>query len=37
MANINFVPDDYVQQKRANRSNILYFMLLLAMLGIALA
>ena len=33
MANINFVPDDYVQQKRANRSNILYFMLLLAMLG----
>ena len=33
MAMINFVPDDYVQQRRANRANILYLMLLLAMLG----
>ena len=33
MAMINFVPDDYVQQRRASRSNILYLMLLLAMLG----
>ena len=33
MAMINFVPDDYVQQRRANRSNVLYLMLLLAMLG----
>lgn len=33
MATINFVPDDYVQQRRASRSNILYLMLLLAMLG----
>jgi Tfp pilus assembly protein PilN len=30
---INFVPDDYVQQRRASRSNVLYLMLLLAMLG----
>ena len=33
MATINFVPDDYVQQRRASRSNVLYLMLLLAMLG----
>lgn len=33
MAMINFVPDDYVQQRRASRSNVLYLMLLLAMLG----
>jgi len=30
---INFVPDDYVQQRRASRANVLYLMLLLAMLG----
>ena len=33
MAMINFVPDDYVQRRRASRSNVLYLMLLLAMLG----
>jgi Tfp pilus assembly protein PilN len=33
MAMINFVPDDYVQQRRANRTNVLYLMLLMAMLG----
>jgi Tfp pilus assembly protein PilN len=33
MAMINFVPDDYVQQRPASRSNVLYLMLLLAMLG----
>ncbi|OQY07430.1 MAG: hypothetical protein B6I25_01765 [Planctomycetales bacterium 4572_13] len=33
MAMINFVPDDYVQQRRASRANVLYLMLLLAMLG----
>jgi len=33
MATINFVPDDYLQQRRASRSNVLYLMLLLAMLG----
>ena len=33
MAMINFVPDDYVQQRRASRTNVLYLMLLLAMLG----
>lgn len=33
MATINFVPDDYVQQRRASRANVLYLMLLLAMLG----
>jgi len=30
---INFVPDDYVQQRRASRANVLYLMLLIAMLG----
>ena len=33
MAMINFVPDDYVQQRRATRTNVLYLMLLVAMLG----
>lgn len=33
MATINFVPDDYVQQRQASRANILYLMLLVAMLG----
>jgi Tfp pilus assembly protein PilN len=33
MAMINLVPDDYVQQRRASRANVLYLMLLLAMLG----
>ena len=33
MAKINFVPDDYVQQRRASRANVLYLMLLMAMLG----
>lgn len=33
MTMINFVPDDYVQQRRASRTNVLYLMLLLAMLG----
>ena len=33
MATINFVPDDYVQQRRASRANVLYLMLLMTMLG----
>ena len=33
MATINFVPDDYVQQQQASRANVLYLMLLMAMLG----
>lgn len=33
MATINFVPDDYVQQRHASRANVLYLMLLMAMLG----
>lgn len=33
MGTINFVPDDYVQQRKASRANVLYLMLLLAMLG----
>ena len=33
MSTINFVPDDYVQQRRASRANVLYLMLLMAMLG----
>ncbi|MCI0498314.1 MAG: PilN domain-containing protein [Planctomycetales bacterium] len=33
MATINFVPDDYVHQRRASRANVLYLMLLMAVLG----
>jgi Tfp pilus assembly protein PilN len=33
MATINFVPDDYVQQRQSSRANILYLMMLTAMLG----
>lgn len=33
MSTINFVPDDYVQQRQASRANVLYLMLLMAMLG----
>lgn len=33
MATINFVPDDYVQQRQSSRANVLYLMLLTAMLG----
>jgi Tfp pilus assembly protein PilN len=33
MATINIVPDDYVQQRHASRANVLYLMLLMAMLG----
>jgi len=33
MATINFVPDDYVQQRQSSRANILYLMMLMAMLG----
>jgi Tfp pilus assembly protein PilN len=33
MSTINFVPDDYVQQRHASRANVLYLMLLVAMLG----
>ena len=33
MATINFVPDDYVQQRQSSRANFLYLMLLTAMLG----
>jgi Tfp pilus assembly protein PilN len=33
MATINFVPDDYVQQRRASRANVMYLMLLMAVLG----
>lgn len=33
MGTINFVPDDYVNQRQSSRANILYLMLLMAMLG----
>lgn len=33
MATINFVPDDYLQQRQASRANVLNLMLLIAMLG----
>lgn len=33
MATINFVPNDYVQQRQSSRANVLYLMLLTAMLG----
>lgn len=33
MGTINFVPDDYIQQRQSSRANILYLMLLLAMFG----
>jgi Tfp pilus assembly protein PilN len=33
MATINFVPDDYVQQRQSSRANVLYLMMLTAMLG----
>ncbi len=33
MANINFVPNDYVEQRQSSRANFLYLMLLAAMLG----
>ena len=33
MANINFVPNDYVEQRQSSRANFLYLMLLTAMLG----
>ncbi len=33
MGTINFVPNDYVQQRQSSRANILYLMLLMAMLG----
>ncbi len=33
MATINFVPDDYVEQRQSSRANLLYLMLLTAMLG----
>lgn len=37
MSKINFVPDDYIQQRESNRANWLYFVLLIAVLaGIAL-
>jgi Tfp pilus assembly protein PilN len=33
MGAINFVPTDYIQQRESSRANILYLMLLMAMLG----
>jgi Tfp pilus assembly protein PilN len=33
MATINFVPDDYIEQRQSSRANLLYLMLLAAMLG----
>lgn len=33
MGTINFVPNDYIQQRQSSRANILYLMLLMAMLG----
>lgn len=33
MGTINFVPDDYVEQRQSSRANLLYLMLLTAMLG----
>ena len=33
MATINFVPNDYVQQKQSTRANSLYLILLAAVLG----
>ena len=33
MGTINFVPTDYIQQRQSSRANILYLMLLMAMLG----
>jgi Tfp pilus assembly protein PilN len=33
MATINFVPDDYLEQRQSSRTNLLYLMLLTAMLG----
>lgn len=33
MATINFVPNDYIEQRQSSRANLLYLMLLTAMLG----
>jgi len=33
MGTINFVPDDYIEQRQSSRVNLLYLMLLMAMLG----
>ena len=33
MATINFVPNDYIEQRQSSRTNLLYLMLLAAMLG----
>lgn len=33
MGTINFVPSDYIQQRQSSRANILYLMLLMAMIG----
>lgn len=33
MGTINFVPNDYIQQRQSSRANILYLMLLMAMIG----
>lgn len=33
MGTINFVPDDYIEQRQSSRANLLYLMLLIAMLG----
>lgn len=33
MANINFVPDDYIQKKESNRANWMYLFLCIVMLG----
>lgn len=33
MANINFVPDDYIQKKESNRANWMYLFLCLVLLG----
>jgi len=33
MGTINFVPNDYIQQRQSSRANLMYLMLLMAMLG----
>lgn len=33
MGTINFVPNDYIEQRQSSRANLLYLMLLMAMLG----
>ncbi len=34
MVNINFVPDDYVQNNESHRTNVMYLILLLIMMAV---